>query len=148
MSVILDGHDILGGGMLDGIYGQRLQATARTRGVMVPPLNSIAEDAPPLYARVQSGPTEAGTVAHWVVTCDCGCASTSFVWLDTPLVLFVRCWNRAWRKRWRPVVVPDPEMRAEIDRLLSLRPVRNRWWNPTETVLDLLAENEAQGVGV
>lgn len=146
--MILDGRDIYGGPLVGGVYWQRLQANARTRGRVVPPITSVAEDAPPLYARVQSAPTEAGHEAQWVVTCDCGCQTTVFVWLDTPLALFTRCWNQDWRKRWRPVVVPEPEMRAEIDRALSLRPVRNRWWNPGETVADLLAENEAQGVGV
>ena len=146
--MIADGRTIFGAGLNEGLHGQRLDAVARKTGRRVPSFDRVAEDAPPLLARVQVGPipdTEAGP--HWVVTCD-QCGSVSAVWLDALLLLCPKCWNTAYGKRWRRVGVPDEDMRAEIDRLLSLRPIKNRWWNPGETIPDLIAENEANAVGV
>lgn len=68
-----------------------------------------------------------------LMTCDCRDANV--------------CEHEGVCRQTMTVVVPD-EL-AEIDRVLSLRPMReNRNWTPGETVRDLKRENVTHGVRI
>ncbi len=47
-----------------------------------------------------------------------------------------------------PIDATFPPRRADIDRLLNLRPRPNRNWSPGETLADLKRENLLHGVGI
>lgn len=81
---------------------------------------------------------------RWVVDCPCG-GNRSMVWGETPLLMCPACWNGLALGRWRTVRFPLEA--AEIVAALNARPLpRSRNWIPTETVADLLAENEREGL--
>lgn len=110
-----------------------LTKIARHYGATIPPLSMVAEDVPPVVARVAHG--------HWVADCECGGAE--MVWLgDQPRLLFCgSCLNRrVARGLWRRIALPEDV--APIERLLLARgdPTLMNW-TPAESVADLEAEN-------
>jgi hypothetical protein len=116
----------------------------------------------PVLARIELG--------QWIADCECGGAE--FVDPDEPIFACMSCGNRADSGRMRPVLFPEPEKRAEIERLVLERPVDDlrglddlerahmaraviyveqpdgkhlpltRSWNPHESIADLQKENE------
>lgn len=123
-----------------------LEQAARA-GVAIPPPSDVDESAPPAYAEVNPlDPVE--PVSRWIARCpDCP-GGSSYVWIAGPHVMFcLACGNRTLSGRWRPVVVPAE--RAEIERLLLLRPQSSqRAWLPGESLEQLREENAALGLEV
>jgi hypothetical protein len=142
---------VLDGAALDlalhGVAGSRSATDPRVYlerfGYAPPPLDSLAEVAP-LDAEVNDG--------RWIWRCPCALGDDT----DPPLgggVAFVtqpigwcpRCENVGVGGGWRPLRLP-PE-RAEIERVLSVRPsAETRNWWPGETVAELERENAEHGI--
>lgn len=113
----------------------------------IPPIDHVVRTATPMVAKVNGG--------IWKALCECGMrtdlakskvAPGCVVWLDQPLGFCMRCGNQAHGRGWRPVVVPDPVMRAQIEAILSCRPnIGDRNWEPSETIEDLVHQNREHG---
>jgi hypothetical protein len=80
--------------------------------------------------------------ARWIVDCP-NCNSAEFAFEDN-LFLCSLCGNSDIQGKVRQVVMPTD--RAEIESLLSDRPIKNRHWIQPETVEDLQTENITMGV--
>lgn len=110
-------------------------------GYKPPSLAAVADDATPLMAQVNHG--------VWVALDGCGAREGVYgggvVWLDRPVVWCPLCSNRAYGRKWRPVVLPAD--REAIEAALLPRPdITTRNWLPGESVADLLAENAEHGI--
>lgn len=110
--------------------------------VAIPPLDHVVATATPMVARVTNG--------IWVALCDCGARGIPspgcVVFLDHLLGWCLRCQNAAYGRGWRPVIVPVPGMRHQIEAVLLCRPnVGDRNWDPRETIDDLIAQNREHG---
>lgn len=133
-------HAIVDGQRYYGVSLEEFRATLMTAlaervGVRVPPLTDVS-DAPPLPARINW--------ARWIVDCP-HCASAVLVWLSTPLMLCLECWNESVGGRWRRVALP-PDTQA-VEAALAARPRhRTRNFEPGETVEQLEAENAVHRV--
>jgi len=115
---------------------KRLWHQASRQGVALPPLDAVSGD--PLVAVVDAN--------RWIVHCPT-CNGAEFVWKQTLLMMCATCWNggNVLPYTFRPVALP-PRIKA-IERVLMARPVpATRNWTPDETVADLEAENEANGL--
>jgi hypothetical protein len=145
--MILDGRTQFGMG-LDEFYRQEeIVLLVWRRGGVVPPLTEVDPEAPPALAQVNPLPNG---MVRWIAVCPAcqgrGRASAEYVWLTTPLMFCTRCCNADLGGKWRQVQLP--EERAEIERLLLLRPdPETRGWRPDESVLDLQDQNEIMGLG-
>jgi len=84
--------------------------------------------ADPLTAFVNHG--------RWIVVCECGGAE--FAW-EEGLFMCRSCFNAKHKHNLRRSVFPAAK--AEIERLLVVRPLPNRNWLPYESVESLGAEN-------
>jgi hypothetical protein len=97
-------------------------------------MNLISINTPTTHARAYC--------SMWIADCVI-CKSALRIPFGTP---FFDCWDCGSRieVRW-----PSEEMRAGIERFLGLRPDPNtrNWW-PGETLIDLMDENNAHGVGL
>lgn len=94
--------------------------------------------APPLVAWV--------AVASWVWLCDT-CNEQFACNAFDPVMFCPNCLNAAHGGRARRLIFPPKQAMAEIEQVLAMRPnPANRNWLPTETVLDLILENEAHGI--
>jgi len=85
---------------------------------------------------------QAGLYANhgrWLYACDCGQSIAEVHWPVDTFVICLEC-RASHRFDW-------PAERADIDALLSLRPVENRNWHPGETTADLERENHEHGIG-
>lgn len=78
--------------------------------------------------------------SRWVVSCP-NCDNVEFAFEDG-LFFCSSCQNR--NKKSRQVIMPKE--RYEIETILGKRLIKNRHWNSTETIEDLLVENKAHGV--
>lgn len=105
----------------------------------IPPLNQVAKGAD-LVAFVLHD--------RWLVRCpDCG--DVQFVWLDKPLFMCAGCFNEEHGHKWRRVVLPDEKTRKAIEDVLGHRlKVRDRNWEPSESVADLKRQNADAGESV
>lgn len=135
---IIDGAAHFGAD-LETVYRQHslFVGLATRAGVAVPPIEQVAESAPPTTLRIDQN--------RMIADCpDCGGAV--YQWRDGPhLLLCPDCWNGAIGGRWRPVTVPANL--AEIETILLARPLpANRNWHPTETLDDLRRQNAENGV--
>lgn len=106
---------------------------------------------------------------QWIAACPCG--GHEFVDVDEPVFYCFSCANRRNDGWVRPVEFPDAETKAEIERLVLLRPVNDeqgltdmdrayrakplittskgllsRSWNWDETIDDLKAQNAEGGI--
>lgn len=106
-----------------------------------PTIDVVVRDLP-LVAEVHRG--------IWIARCPCRTpglpAPGGVVFFDAPVVWCPRCRNRDVWGGWRPVWLPRPEVRAEVERLLSLRPVEAQNWTPDESPEDLARQNAEHGV--
>ena len=84
----------------------------------------------PLRAYVNHG--------RWVVKCECGGAEKAW---EEGLFMCQSCFNSKHQHRLRLAMFP--KNRAEIEKLLLVRPLENRNWSPSETLAFLKAENSA-----
>jgi hypothetical protein len=111
---------------------------ARDAGFIPPPLDTIAEGAPPAVAYIN--------LNRLAADCPDGCGAGALVWRDGPHVFMCpQCLNGAIGYRWRRVVLPDDL--AAIEAALLARPLpQNRNWSPGEAIDDLLRENAEHGV--
>lgn len=108
----------------------------------IPPISHVVRTARPMTARINHG--------LWIASCECGArgvpAPGCVVWISLPLGFCIRCLNRAWGGGWRPILLPPPDIRDEIERLLSLRAaVTDRNWSPDESIEDLIREQIEHG---
>lgn len=108
----------------------------------IPPIHQVVATARPMIARVNHG--------LWIASCECGARGAPspgcVVWLSIPLGWCVRCGNQATGRGWRPIALPPPDMREEIERLLELRAeVGDRNWSPGESIEDLIREQLEHG---
>lgn len=85
---------------------------------------------PPAVAYVNQG--------RWVADCPT-CRGSELVDPDENFFFCLSCFNRAIANRARRVTFPD--FIREIDRVISVRPLRNQNWFPQETLEQLLTEN-------
>jgi len=70
----------------------------------------------PVQARIELG--------QWIADCECG--GCEFVDPDEPIFFCFSCGNREHANMLRPVLFPNPEVRAEIEALILARPVDDR----------------------
>jgi len=92
-------------------------------------LNLPVYDGKPLEARIE--------YARFLVDCpNCNNAEYAF---EDKLFFCSQCGNSDIQGKVRSVVMPKD--RDEIENLLSVRPIKNRHWFPTETIGDLEKEN-------
>src|SRR3990167_3887240 len=75
-----------------------------------------------LSDRVVRGRDVAARIEHGRWLADCECGGAEYVDLVLPILCCCSCWNRADGHQWRRVELPDRESRAEIERLLLIRP--------------------------
>lgn len=131
--MIADGRAMTGG-FLDRWVQSDAIVNASLRFGAPPAFDQVAA-LPPLPARVHQG--------LWIV--DCPCTGAEMVWLGHPIMWCASCGNRYCGGLWRQVELP--EQRAEIERLLSVRPFPvNQNWEPGETIEQLAAENQERGL--
>lgn len=135
MGVLIQTAERRWGKSLAAFRSQEMLELGARVGFVPPPLDRIA-DVPPAPARVDHN--------RWIVDCpDCGGAE--FVWLNTPLLLCLSCWNGAIGNLWRRVTIPDN--RVLIEAVLQERPLPpTRNWSPTEKIEDLQIENLTHAV--
>ena len=86
---------------------------------------------------------------RWIV--ECGVCHTAVLMDDQDLVFY--CPGCGTDAQWRRVVMPDAAERAEIERLLLLRPgwhdkAPTRNWTPGNSLEDLRRENLEHGLEV
>lgn len=144
---IVDGRAKFGKSLADFYADHDLVTRVARRGVLIPPIATVAEDAAPALAYVN--PLPDGSV-RWIAECpDCraaGKTAAEYVWLATPLLFCMRCGNAAIDGRWRRVLIPAD--REEIERLLLVRPdPGDRAWMPNESLDDLREQNASLGIG-
>ena len=132
---------------------------AQKRGFLAPklkPWNGKVADGPAIQAHINGG--------RWSVTCWCG--AYSYVSCRRPVHWCMSCGNGAIGAAV-PVIMPDESERAEIERLLILRPVQaglstqptqaatqatplvpglRRDWYPGQSIAWLIEINIANGV--
>lgn len=78
---------------------------------------------------------------RWIVACP-DCTGAQLAALNDPRFMCVDCANQKNRGAWRPVTLPDPDVRPDIEAVLDIRPdVKDQNWLPTETVNDLAQQN-------
>jgi len=89
----------------------------------------------PLNARIDH--------ARWIVDCpNCNSAEYAF---DNDLFWCSEC-NNSDVTRVRMVRIPQGPRRELIEQLLSIRKIKNRNWNSSESIQDLEEENKLDGV--
>ena len=98
-----------------------------------PKADSLA-DGEPLMARIDH--------ARFIVDCP-NCGSAEFYFEDNLFYCTV-CGNSDVGGKVKRVVTPGN--RVAIEKALGKRPIKNRNWNPGETVKDLESENLKHGV--
>ena len=85
---------------------------------------------------------------RWLTRCP-WCNSANLASRADRRFLCCECGNVGVGGQWVRVVWPDPPTVQQIERVLLARPdPHTRNWLPGETVADLVAENEANGVVV
>lgn len=82
---------------------------------------------------------------RWVAECPDGCRWAVIVSVQTPLFFCGSCRNAKVGGNWRRVALPADRDKIEYH-LLKRIGTANRFWNPGETVADLIRENAAHGV--
>lgn len=90
----------------------------------------------PLEARVE--------YARWIVDCP-NCNGAEFAFEDN-LFLCSLCKNSDIEGKARKVKMPRE--RKQIEMILAKRPIKNRHWNPNQTVKDLERENTSHKLEV
>lgn len=97
---------------------------AAGRGLTIPPVARLAEDAVPVVAFVNHG--------EWKAFCDRPICfgSAEGVWRDWPWFYCMSCGNANLGWRWRPVLMPEDA--AEIEASLDGLPVEMQNWHATE----------------
>lgn len=81
---------------------------------------------------------------RWIVRCPANeCFGAEYVDPDTERFFCLSCYNHQWGGQWLKVAFPPN--RKVIETILLLRPGRNRFWLPGETVGDLQKENKEHG---
>jgi len=105
----------------------------------ISPDQAFAADVGPV------GTAVAAYVSHgsWVVECP-DCAGAQFACPDDHRFMCNECANALNGGLWRPVIWD--KQRAKIEALLQNRPRENQNWRPGETLDELRAENEQNGV--
>jgi hypothetical protein len=99
-------------------------------------LPTTTDSSVPVVAVVNAG--------RWLVPCP-SCYSAQLASREDPRFYCVECGNPSVGGAW--LTVSWPEAANEGEALLTMRPdPRTRGWLATETVADLLAENEQHGV--
>jgi hypothetical protein len=83
------------------------------KGMLDMPFQDTAAVGAPVIAEINHG--------QWVAFCGCGGAE-SVDW-DEPIFYCFHCGNRSTHGKPRPVVFPEPALRAKIEALLLDRPV-------------------------
>jgi len=94
----------------------------------LPITEEISADKP-LNAYVNHG--------RWVVECECGGAEKAW---EEGLFMCQSCWNSKHQHKLRLAIFP--KKRVEIEDLLSVRPLENRNWLPSENLEYLKADNK------
>ena len=94
------------------------------------PVSQELSAGKPLQAYVNHG--------RWVVKCECGGAEKAW---EEGLFMCQSCWNSKHQHKLRLAMFP--KSRAEIEKLLIVRPLENRNWSPSESLSFLKAENSA-----
>lgn len=101
------------------------------RGYYVP--SAGVSEKTTVYAIVNEG--------RWMTQCPF-CASAQEASQTDPFFYCARCQNEPVSNQSVPVAWPDDH--AEVERLLVERPFReNRYWEPSEPVAQLVAENQS-----
>lgn len=89
-----------------------------------------------------------GWQGRWIVNCpNPDCMGAEYLDPENLIFMCCSCWNEEHGHSWLKVQIPTGS-RKEIERLLILRPGRNRNWIPGESVASLRSDNIAHGVGV
>lgn len=100
----------------------------------------------PVIAYVNAG--------EWKAKCDTDlengehCNGAEYVHFEHPIFMCGSCWNITDGHRWRPVVLPDLELRGQIEKALLVRKKYRQHWLPehNETVAMLEFENIGHGL--
>lgn len=120
------------------VYRLIYAVIAEKRGVTLAAADARDTDVDPLPVQVNHN--------RFVVVCpDCGGAE--FAWPDDPWFLCAGCFNATLGGKWRPVIWPGDDELAEVESVLSARPLpAERNWNPeTEDVDALKRQNREKG---
>lgn len=81
---------------------------------------------------------------RWIIACECGGAQLAS--RDDRRFFCIACLNEKQGGMWRPVTWPKKRDADEIEAQLRPRLTENANWLPGESVADLVAENEKNGV--
>ena len=124
--MIGDGRSITGLSLDQWTKAVVVRQIASQRRIKIPPLTSIAEDAPPVLAFVNYG--------HWKAFCpNPACGGAEDIWREGPWLLFcLRCGNRAVGGRWVLVTMPEPAERDAIEERLAPLHRHEQNWEATE----------------
>jgi hypothetical protein len=138
---------VLDGAALDAsLHGEATDPRAYLAryGYDAPPLDHVAEHAPPIEAEVNHG--------IWVWLCPCKLGGEldppvggGVVWVSLPFGWCPRCQNAATGGAWRPLRVPTEREAIEAALLPRTDPTTRNWW-PGETVDELVAQNALYGI--
>lgn len=79
-----------------------------------------------------------------IIACECGGAQLAS--RDDRRFFCVACLNEKQGGKWRPVTWPKKKDADAIEAQLRPRMTENANWLPGESVADLVAENETNGV--
>src|SRR3977135_4478295 len=84
---------------------------------------------------------------RWLVQCP-GCLDAQLAVKSDPRFFCVKCLNVDVGGQWVKVAWPDTQTLADIEDVLSARPLHvNRHWLPSESVADLINQNDQHNVG-
>lgn len=122
--MIADGHSITGLTLGAWARSAVIQRLAHRRGLRIPPLTAVDEQAEPAVAVVNWG--------SWKAECPACAGGAEDVWLESPLFFCLTCGNQAVGGLWRRVVLPDNI--AAIEAGLAVLPREQRNWRPGEEV--------------
>jgi hypothetical protein len=112
-------------------YAQQIQLKASKYSHIIPPMTEISS-VKALDARI----------CHGMIICECpDCKGAEIVWLKELFFMCSSCFNARVHGKWRKVKIPK-----NLDLIIATlerRPVHlNRNWDSTETLDDLIKENE------
>ena len=86
-------------------------------------------------------------LGRWIAECPDGDGCAMVVTPAHPYFMCVVCGNEKNSGRWYGVKFPTQAEKKTIEAALLKRPIKNRNWEPGETVKTLEAENLMHGVG-
>lgn len=134
---IIDGESYFNVTLDKYLSGKIWTAIASRRGVKRPSLNDVSEDNP-TYVHISHG--------RALASCP-SCNSAEYVWLNGPLLMAcANCGNADIQGKMRQVIVPSDFLEITNALLRRPNPQTQNWFPGVQSLDDILAENEENGV--